>query len=190
MNVQKHFHYTKPNFILADHSAVLHGLAWPRLRGPHLVVCQRLPRTRCHALRALRKSLPHTSVFFPSWSLLSNSMAIRCKECNVCPFICASIHECSVSILRRSITSCLLIVKCLNAQSVIRRPSSAILASIVSAESIHSSPSGLLSYTYSRPPPSTSSSDALMGRLGLSVGGDTSLQRAKTPPSLVPYKVP
>jgi hypothetical protein len=47
------------------------------------------------------------------------------------------------------------------------------------------SPSGLSRRTYSRSPPSTSSSDALLGCLGLSAGGDIGLRRAETPLSLV-----
>ena len=139
------------------------------------MVCQRLPRTHRHPLQALRKSFPHTNMFFPSWSLPSNGLAIRSEGCNMCPFICTLTCTCSVSILQRSITSCLLITKCLDTWSVIQRLSLAILVSNISSNSIHSSPSRLSSCMYFRPPPSTSSSDVLLGRLGLSAGGDIGL---------------
>jgi hypothetical protein len=142
INVQKHFHYTEVNFIPPYQSAVLHGPAWLRLRVSYLMVRQRLPRTRRHLLRVLRKSFPRTSVFFPSWSLPSNGVANRSEGCSVCPFICASSPVCYVSILRSSITSCLLITKCLDARSVIWSPSSAILVSSVSSDSIYPHPQG------------------------------------------------
>jgi hypothetical protein len=152
----------------------------------YLVVRQRFPQTRRRPLRALRKSFARTSVFFPSRSFPSNGLAIHSNGCSVCSFICASSRARSVSILRSSITSCLLITNCLDVCSVIQSPSSAILASSVSSDSIHSSPSRLSSRTYSRPPLSMSSLDALLGRLGLSAGGDSGMRRAETLPTLVP----
>jgi hypothetical protein len=137
INVQKHFHYIEVIFIPPYHSTVLHGPAWLRLRVSYLVVRQHLLRTHGRLLRALMKSFPRTSMFFPSWSLPSNGVAIHSKGCSMYPFIYSSSPACSVSILRSSIISCLLITKCLDTRSVIRSPSSAILASSVSSDSIH-----------------------------------------------------
>jgi hypothetical protein len=165
------------SFIKGTSNSIVYGLLLLRLRHARLTVRQRLPLTHLcpRPLRELMKSFPRTRVFSRLGHFRRKGGRSPAKDATCGHLSGTLIFACSVSIFRRLMARCLLINKCLDARSVSRRPRSAILASSVSAGSIHSSHSVLSSCSNLRLAPSKSSSEALPSHLGLSASGDTGL---------------